>query len=352
MSIHQLEKKFKTTDESIKKVLEKFNIKQRLGIWRLNQFQEEEIVFLYEKKRISLYQLISQFHTSYESIIKILKNSKVEFRNLSQAMQRYKINEKYFDKIDSIDKAYFLGLLYTDGCNFRSKKEKTVTVNLQEGDRKILETFRKYLETDRPLSYLQFPKKKNYQPQFRLTINNQYLSNQLNKLGCVPRKASKLKFPFWLEKNLVPHFIRGVFAGDGCISFSYLEGKYYRRIRGEVLFISSSLNFLKSLAKIFICEVQIKGHFHKHKSTGVYTLKINGNKNVDRIMQWLHNSKNDLFLERKFIKWKQFQQESQKTEVLHRKVQDECLKFGRIPRIDQNRMRMKLEKTIRQTLKK
>lgn len=39
----------------------------------------------------------------------------------------------------------------------------------------------------------------------------------LKALGCVPAKTFKLKFPK-LSKQLVSHFVRGYFDGDGCIT--------------------------------------------------------------------------------------------------------------------------------------
>ena len=35
--------------------------------------------------------------------------------------REYQINEKFFETIDSEEKAYVLGFLHADGCNFISK---------------------------------------------------------------------------------------------------------------------------------------------------------------------------------------------------------------------------------------
>lgn len=63
----------------------------------------------------------------------------------------------------------------------------------------------------------------------RLTITNKKIAKDLIKCGCIPNKSLVLKFPderIFASKDLIRHFIRGYFDGDGCIS--YLETKYCR----------------------------------------------------------------------------------------------------------------------------
>ena len=54
----------------------------------------------------------------------------------------YNFNHNYFEKIDSPDKAYFLGLLAADGCVYRrkngSKSQAMIKLTLQEKDKDIL----------------------------------------------------------------------------------------------------------------------------------------------------------------------------------------------------------------------
>ena len=63
-------------------------------------------------------------------------------RNVSKCQQVYGINEDYFDVIDSEDKAYFLGLLFADGCNIRCGGKHIVRIRLQEKDKYILDRFK------------------------------------------------------------------------------------------------------------------------------------------------------------------------------------------------------------------
>jgi len=60
----------------------------------------------------------------------------------------------------------------------------------------------------------------------RVCVSNKHFWNTLNDLGCTPRKSLTLKFPdinIFKSKDLIRHFIRGYFDGDGC--FSYHKSK-------------------------------------------------------------------------------------------------------------------------------
>jgi intein-encoded DNA endonuclease-like protein len=39
----------------------------------------------------------------------------------------------------------------------------------------------------------------------------------LEKWGCVENKTFKLNFPDFISEELIPHFIRGYFDGDGSV---------------------------------------------------------------------------------------------------------------------------------------
>lgn len=55
----------------------------------------------------------------------------------------------------------------------------------------------------------------------RIMIANKHFWSILNGYGCVPRKSLILKFPrreIFASKDLLRHFIRGYFDGDGCFS--------------------------------------------------------------------------------------------------------------------------------------
>ena len=80
----------------------------------------------------------------------------------------------------------------------------------------ILEYFRDIIQTGKPLHSCCYKKDKNY--AFGMVINSKKLVNFLISIGCGPRKTFNLKWPqINIKEDLINHFIRGLFDGDGCI---------------------------------------------------------------------------------------------------------------------------------------
>ena len=129
-----------------------------------------------------------------------------------------RVNENYFEKIDSEEKAYFLGFIYADGSV--SSKGYTLVLGLAEKDGYIVEKFAECLETDYKVRhYIQNTTYKDNFEECRITISNKKIKEDLNKLGVFPGKTLKCSFPTsnQVPDNLIHHFIRGFFDGDGSI---------------------------------------------------------------------------------------------------------------------------------------
>jgi hypothetical protein len=220
--------------------------------------------------------------------------------------RKYTLDESYFEIIDKEEKAYFLGLLYADGCNY---KNKFFTISLAEKDKSILEKFNKELGSNRPIKIIKMSlKNKNWQNQYRLDVYNQKMTNDLFKLGLVPNKSSLLKFPSkkQVPKHLLRHFIRGYFDGDGYIG--YRKTKQYKGTRNLTqvnMSIMSNLSFSESLKKNIFKELGIKVYLiqrYKEKlnvSRGIY---LTGCKRNMIFFEWIYND-STIFFDRKYDKY-------------------------------------------------
>ena len=132
-------------------------------------------------------------------------------------MRKYNFNEHYFDTIDDQNKAYFLGLLYSDG--YHNVKQNVLSITLQEEDKHILEQLNALLENNRPLKFINnHAKNPNWKNCYQMAFISPHTSMVLEKYGVVGAKSLILEFPKWLNEELYPHFIRGFFDGDGHIS--------------------------------------------------------------------------------------------------------------------------------------
>ena len=218
------------------------------------------------------------------SIKKLLIKNGVEIR---KTQQPYPIDETYFDHIDSPNKAYILGFLYADGCNTTGNKIK---LSLQVGDKEVLEKIRSELNYNKPLSYYKRAfKNPKHQDMYELIIYNKHMSEQLTLLGCTPRKSLTLQFPKWLSKELLPHFLRGYFDGDGSIN---------RCARGARATITSSYDFCSELHNI-LNDMEIKNklvHAPTNEKTGI--ISITSKDNTKKFLDYIYENA-DLYMERK-----------------------------------------------------
>lgn len=216
--IYKIAEKFGLTKRIIKNILKENNIEIQRYI-RKSQFNDSEIKEMYEKYSSgnTLEDLGKFYKVDSTTISLLFKKYNYKLRDYSHSKRKYSLNENYFDEIDTQNKAYFLGLLYADGSN--DTKNNRITISLQESDKHILESFRTELQTNAPLDFLEYSKKKEtYSNQYRLNIYNKHMSKRLEQLGMVANKSLLLEFPDFLDDNLVRHFIRGFFDGDGHVS--------------------------------------------------------------------------------------------------------------------------------------
>lgn len=213
-------------------------------------------------------------------------------------MSKYSYNEHYFDTVDTEDKAYFLGLLFADGCN--RPIASLITISLQASDKDILYTFNDYIESNRTVKVYEL-KNPNHQDQYKLSITSAHMSTQLTELGCLPRKSLLLKFPTknQVPKHLLRHFIRGYFDGDGCISWNSKKKNPACQCQ-----LASTSEFCESIKILLNEELDISSSICHPKGTKISILSLNQRSSLV-FLNWIYNG-SKLFLKRKYDKYQEF----------------------------------------------
>mgnify|MGYP000887320510 CR=1 FL=1 len=248
----------------------------------------------------SIPKLAIEYNCSKDSIRQILIKNNINRRSALENKRQFSYDKNYFEKIDSKDKAYFLGLLYADGNVFA--KTGSVQLSLQEKDGYILERFKEYINYEGNLKYKNIKaNKKNSQNMWLFRITSIELCKQLIKLGCVPRKSLILTFPTeeQVPKEFQSHFIRGFFDGDGCI---YISNKSISSS------FTSTKEFLQEVQKILIKEVSLNltKLTRKKANKNTYSFNISGFYPLKRLYEYLYKDCDDLYLERKKEKIHEF----------------------------------------------
>lgn len=221
--------------------------------------------------------------------------------DIIDSSKKYKYNESYFEKIDSEEKAYWLGFIYADGCvterygNNDNLKSMSLEMALCKKDKNHLVKFAESIETDKPIINKTITLGNKKFKACVLKIHSTKICRDLVSLGCTPRKSLTLNFPTkqQVPEYLLKHFIRGYVDGDGWIGIS--TNKKNARIS-----IEGTCSFLKDLQKaMFWRETKI----YKKKQSNIYILEYGALDTLSYISGLYKNA--TVYLDRKYKKYKE-----------------------------------------------
>lgn len=196
----------------------------------------------------------------------------------------------HFKNINNEEKAYWLGFLYADG--YVSSTEDKIELGLAEQDFHHIEKFKNFIGIQNKISYRE--KTKSYRYSFRSSSCKQDLIKQ----GCVPKKSLILKYPTQdqVPKELMKHFIRGYFDGDGW--FTNTQFCFQVGIIGTQDFINGFLQNVKNINKhnkIFIC----------HRQAGAKRYVFSAYQDVFSFLNWIYKDA-EIYLDRKYNSYLDF----------------------------------------------
>lgn len=231
------------------------------------------------------------------------KNNIYKYKDkLSKAFKKYEVDDSVFDKIDTTEKAYWLGFLMADGYNHQ--KHNCVALRLQGEDREILEKFKLFMHTNVPIyTFSRITKVNKLKKTYcEINITSSKLCNALANLGCIEGKTYLLEFP-QIEERFYSHFIRGYFDGDGCISITNRKDRknnynYQFNIVGKE-------SFLLRVKEILCKETGVSNTKIRNR-TGNFAKRIswNGRLVCKRILDYLYKDAT-IYLLRKYEKYLQ-----------------------------------------------
>lgn len=220
----------------------------------------------------------------------ILRKCGVQGRDDSHKSRKYTINENYFDNIDTPNKAYILGLLWSDGCNY--PPQHRVKLELQEKDKSILDKINIEIGSNKPLTFNNLnDKNPNWQNTYRLDITNKHISDRLVELGMIQNKSLTIQFPEWLDAPLYAPFLRGVCDGDGHIEWSKTK---FISIAGTRQFCEYVKGFCKEHLDIN-CSI----YNTANKASNTKVLHICNKVQIKRFLDFIYQDA-DLYIERKY----------------------------------------------------
>lgn len=238
------------------------------------------------------------FKIAPHKIYYILAKYNIPRRSNKINSRKYSLNQNYFHKIDSPQKAYWLGFIFADGTVGTYNNQSILKIDLHKKDINHLRQLSDDLESNKPI--LEYVNRTTYGtcPIARLTVTSQQIVSDLGVLGCLPRKTYNLGPPQHLDSLYQKDFIRGIVDGDGSISKdSNLQYGYKLKISGTY----NLLNWIQTILPRY-------GNIYKDKTIFSYE------SHADNIT-WLYKN-SDRSLERKYARYQLIQSIADTSSVL------------------------------------
>jgi hypothetical protein len=210
-----------------------------------------------------------------------------------------------FRVIDSQDKAYFLGMMYADGCVSTTPRKENGSVIyksalvLNKGDVSLLEA----IKASFPIFHT-YPFNNGRGVEIRNTNKECYLDLVNN--GCLPRKSFENRYDLHLPnlpEELISHFIRGYFDGDGGCALSFSNKKTQKR----VYIYSASPQLLEEFKSYLECK-NIRCTMDKGHNEGILCYKLSISTASYKLFYNLLYQNANLKMQRKYDKFSQIMQ--------------------------------------------
>lgn len=204
-------------DSSIGRFLKKNNLTATYSKCKLRKADKERIIELYQDgltaKEI-LPMFIGKVQTE-NTIMAIVKESGINRPRgtVSDA------DSDYFSIIDTEAKAYYLGLLLTDGNVHKAKRnteQYVIQIDLKADDKEIIEKFKKEIHSSNRIRIYQTDKRN----ECLFGICSSKMAHDLMDKGVYPKKTFKAELNYNIPPELFRHYIRGIFDGDGTVFVS------------------------------------------------------------------------------------------------------------------------------------
>lgn len=231
----------------------------------------------------------------------LVKRTKHNFCSLKCCHQQKDINiynRGFFENIDTEEKSYWLGFILADGNISKNSNRMHITLARKDAKHltKFCDIFKKILEEFEHEGFSHGGKiKTKVLYSSRCSICSRKMWNDLYEKGIYPNKTyiDDVKIFKSIPNNLLNHFIRGFFDGDGSISRMNKKDKY-NVYQFHIVGNEKILNLVSDILskKCGINKIRV------FSDTSIHRMYCAGNYQLVAIREWLYKDAN-VYLERK-----------------------------------------------------
>lgn len=212
--------------------------------------------------------------------------------------EKYFYNKRFFQYIDTEEKAYWLGFFFADGyTQFNTDRrcyEASIMLSSKDLNhlKKLNKSVNGNVEVRTMLKKNGFGNGKQHEMSVIRFYSTEFVKDLIS-WGCIPNKVKKMIFPK-IEEKFVWSFIRGFFDGDGSI---FLDKK---RNIPKCNFSSTSYEFLEAI-RDFLYKNNVCSYYTTEKS-GVKRLWISGMENCNLFLDKMYGEAT-IYLDRKYYRY-------------------------------------------------
>ena len=197
------------------------------------------------------------------------------------------LNHSFFEVIDTEEKAYWLGFMMADGyiIKRKTKAKYMIGLKLQEKDALHVERFKEALETNAIIRNINGKRNGKINKAREITFYSQQMGEDLIRHGVIPNKTGKEVVPKTVPDELMKHFVRGYFDGDGNSS-------------NGIFNVCCSHFMIEALKNILDNEGVKKEAIYVYDRKKEQVMQVNKREEVEKIALWLYKDAT-IYLERK-----------------------------------------------------
>ena len=323
--------------KTVYNILRRYNVEARPK-GRIPTEMEQKIVRLYTNQKLSCKKVAEAVGTNVATVFNVLKRNNIETRTkggieelpLNELVKRYKegasicalakeydvtdhticnylekagvsrdnlyhnltLDRTYFSVIDTYDKAYFLGLMYTDGNVGRYTNSVNITLEVQ--DAYLLRLFNDKIHNENPLS---ISKRMTRKGKDSITAVAHFKSEDVKvdliHLQVVPNKTYEYtEKPPAIREDLEHHFIRGLIEGDGSICG--------RSTKKHYVFFCGNETIVNYVHDVFVNKLGVTNTKVSQPQRVLWSVQWNNLEDFLKICEYLYADKRDCYMIRKY----------------------------------------------------
>lgn len=259
---------------------------------KISEELKAEIINYYLSTPMSIKAVGNKFGICNPTVSKILKDvpkyTKAQIKNPN-------FNENFFEDINSEYKAYFLGLLISDGNVFKkennSNRQASISITLDLKDEYMLLKFKEILGASTNVGY-------DGRGCGQIAVRSNTMAKDLEKYGVIPQKTAHTYLPN-INSKYMPHLLRGILDGDGSIQAHKVGNRFLHdisfcgthRLMQDISNISAKYLPLKVIPTVY-----------DYKNRKLSEIKFKNYDDCILFGDWIYNNAT-IYLTRKYEKY-------------------------------------------------